>query len=64
LYAEQIQNDKKRNAELEKLDKGQGLGFFKAGKNAYQNRIDELKLAVNTQYDILGKEIEKEANPP
>jgi hypothetical protein len=60
LYAEQIQNDKKRNAELEKLDKGQGLGFFKAGKNAYQNRIDELKLAVNTQYDILGKEIEKD----
>ena len=59
LYAEQIQNEQKRNAELQKLDKGQGLGFFKAGKGAYQNRIDELKLEVNTQYDILGKEIEK-----
>jgi hypothetical protein len=58
LYAEQIQNDKKRNAELDKLDKGQGLGFFKAGKGAYQNRINELKLEVNTQYDLLGKEIE------
>ena len=60
LYAEQIQNNQKRNAELQKLDKGEGLGFFKAGKGAYQNRIDELKLAVNTQYDILGKEIEKD----
>ena len=60
LYAEQIQNNQKRNAELQKLDKGEGLGFFKAGKNAYQNRINELKLAVNTQYDILGKEIEKD----
>jgi hypothetical protein len=59
LYSEQIQNDKKRNAELEKLDKGEGLGFFKAGKGAYQNRINELKLEVNTQYDILGKEIQK-----
>jgi len=59
LYAEQIQNEQKRNAELQKLDKGEGLGFFKAGKGAYQKRIDELKLEVNTQYDILGKEIEK-----
>ena len=58
LYAEQIQNEQKRNAELQKLDKGEGLGFFKAGKGAYQKRIDELKLEVNTQYDILGKEIE------
>ena len=60
LYAEQIQNNQKRNAELQKLDKGEGLGFFKAGKGAYQKRIDELKLQVNTQYDILGKEIEKD----
>jgi hypothetical protein len=59
LYAEQIQNEQKRNAKLQKLDKGEGLGFFKAGKGAYQKRIDELKLEVNTQYDILGKEIEK-----
>ena len=60
LYADQIQNNKKRDEELKKLDKGEGLGFFKAGKGAYQKRIDELKLAVNTQYDILGKEIEKD----
>lgn len=59
LYAEQIQNNKKRDEELKKLDKGEGLGFFKAGKNAYQNRINELKLEVNKQYDILGNEIKK-----
>ena len=59
LYEEQIQNNKKRDEELKKLDKGEGLGFFKAGKNAYQNRINELKLEVNKQYDILGNEIKK-----
>jgi hypothetical protein len=59
LYEDKIKNDKKRNAELAKLDKGEGLGFFKAGKNSYQNRIDELKLEVNKEYDILGKDIAK-----
>jgi hypothetical protein len=59
LYADQIQNNQKRNAELQKLDKGEGLGFFKAGKGAIQNRIDELKLEVNKQYDVLGNEIQK-----
>jgi len=58
LNEQKIQNDKKRNAELQKLDRGEGLGFFKAGKGAYQKRIDELKLEVNTQYDILGNEIQ------
>jgi len=60
LYEEQIKNDEKRNAKLAELDKGIGLGFFKAGKGTYQKRIDELKLEVNKQYDVLGKEIEKD----
>lgn len=60
LYEEQIKNDEKRNAKLAELDKGIGLGFFKAGINARQKRIDELKLEVNKQYDVLGKEIEKD----
>jgi hypothetical protein len=60
LYADQIKNEKKRNDELSKLDKGEGLGFFKAGINARQKRIDELKVEVNKQYDVLGKEISKD----
>lgn len=60
LNEEKLKNDEKRNAKLAELDKGIGLGFFKAGKGAYQNRIDELKVEVNKQYDILGKEIEKD----
>jgi hypothetical protein len=60
LYAAQLENEKKTNDKLSELDKGVGLGFFKAGKNAYKNRIDELKVEVNNQYDILGKEIEKD----
>lgn len=60
LYADQIQNERKRNEELANLDKGIGLGFYKAGINARQKRIDYLKNEVNEQYDILGKEISKD----
>jgi hypothetical protein len=61
LYQDQLQNEKKRNDKLAELDKGIGLGFFKAGKNAYQERIDYLKVEVNKSFDILGQSIEKEA---
>ena len=59
-YAAQIENEKKRNAELAKLEKGIGLGFYKAEEGAYQKRINFLKGKVNEQYNILGNQIKKD----
>lgn len=60
VYQKQIENEKKRKAELDKLDRGEGLGFYKAEEGAYQKRIDFLKKQVNKKYDILGNDIKKE----
>jgi hypothetical protein len=62
LYAKQIEDRKKRQLELDNLDKGIGVGFFKAGKGAYQKKVDELKSEVNIKYDEIGQSVVKDIN--
>lgn len=55
-YAEQIKNEKKRNAELKKItsEKIEGTGFA-----TRRVSVAEQKNRINAQYDILGNEIKK-----
>lgn len=57
IYAEEAEQKKKRKAELDDLDKGIGLGFYKAEAGAYQKRIDYLKGQVNIKYDNAAKKL-------
>jgi hypothetical protein len=57
IYAEEAEQKKKRKAELDNLDKGIGLGFYKAEAGAYQKRIDYLKGQVNRKYDDAAKKL-------
>ena len=62
LYAKQIEDRKKRQLELDNLDKGIGVGFFKAEKGGYQKKVDELKAEVNARYDDIGKGVVSDIN--
>jgi hypothetical protein len=57
IYAQEGEQKKKRKAELDDLDKGIGLGFYKAEAGAYQKRIDYLKGQVNKKYDDANKKL-------
>mgnify|MGYP000873502806 CR=1 FL=1 len=58
-YADNLKNEKKRRKELEDLDKGIGVGFFKAGKDAFQQQVNVRKVEINEKYDILGNAIKE-----
>lgn len=55
-YADNIKNEKKRNAELKKItsEKIEGTGFA-----TRRVSVAEQKIRINAQYDILGNEIKK-----
>jgi hypothetical protein len=57
IYAQEAEQKKQRKAELDELDKGIGLGFYKAEAGAYQKRIDYLKGQVNRRYDDAAKKL-------
>jgi hypothetical protein len=57
IYAQEAEQKKQRKAELDDLDKGIGLGFYKAEAGAYQKRIDYLKGQVNKRYDDAAKKL-------
>lgn len=57
IYAQEAEQKKNRKKELDDLDKGIGLGFYKAEAGAYQKRIDYLKGQVNKKYDDAAKKL-------
>jgi hypothetical protein len=58
-YADNLKNEKKRRKELEDLDKGIGVGFFKAGKGAFQQQVNVRKVEINEKYNLLGNAIKE-----
>jgi len=55
-YAEQIKNEKKRNAELKKITSERLIG---TGYATQRQTIQQQKDLINAQYDILGNDIKK-----